>query len=138
MRPEGPARAGPALTLPGAREAEGSRLETLSDAVARLTRAGYADSFQALNGTLVSLSDGRSHAPEGLCVAEIVRFEGESDSGDSAVLFALSSHDGCTRGTLVAGYGASSDAETASAMRRLDASHADGERARARRAPRRS
>jgi hypothetical protein len=62
-------------------------------------------------------------------VREIVRFEGESDPGDSAVLFALCSRDGVTHGTFVAGYGATTDAETAAVMARLDASHSENSRA---------
>ncbi len=118
--------------LEGVSSSDG-RLETMSDAIARLARIGYGDSFQARGGALYALSNAQSHAPEDLCVREIVRFEGESDPGDSAVLFALRSRDGGTRGTLVAGYGTSSDPETAAVVARLDAQHAPETRARERR-----
>jgi hypothetical protein len=98
-----------------------SPLETLTDAIARCVRAGFGDSFQARHGELFALTGGRLLAPEELRVREIVRFEGESDPGDSALLFALSSRDGATRGTFVAGYGASVDAETTAVIERLDA-----------------
>jgi hypothetical protein len=103
-----------------------ARLETLSEAIERLARWGFRDSFQARGGSLFALTAAHLHAPEELCVREVVRFEGESDPGDGAVLFALCSRDGSTRGTLVAGYGTTVDAETASAMERLDATHATG------------
>jgi hypothetical protein len=101
--------------------ASANHLETLTEAVARCVRAGFGDSFQARRGALFALTGGRLLAPEELCVREIVRFEGESDPGDAALLFALCSRDGATRGTFVAGYGATADAETASAIERLDA-----------------
>lgn len=106
---------------PSAQAPHEPQLETLTDALARCVRAGFGDSFQARHGELFALTGGRRLAPEALRVREIVRFEGESDPGDAAVLFALSSADGAIRGTLVAGYGASADPETAAAIARLDA-----------------
>jgi hypothetical protein len=100
-------------------------LETLCEAIARLARAGFSDSFQAREGSLFALTAARLHAPEELRVREVVRFEGESDPGDAAVLFALGSRDGRALGTLVAGYGTTADPETALALARLDATHAD-------------
>jgi nucleotide-binding universal stress UspA family protein len=100
------------------------QLETLSDALARLERAGFRDSFHAHDGRLRREADARTYEPEELVVEEIVRFEGESDPADSALLFALSSHDGRARGTFVAGYGTTADEDSARVVRRLAARHA--------------
>ena len=65
------------------------RMETLSTAMNRLRSQGYIEDF-------IAAPDGELHcgACEGDCatnveVDEIVRFEGASDPGDSAILVAL-------------------------------------------------
>lgn len=95
-------------------------METLHEAVERLQRAGYVDALRAgQKGFLYSGRDGTKRAPEDLVIEETVRFEGESDPGDSAVLFALRSRDGGMRGTFVASFGIQTDADTATAIQRL-------------------
>jgi hypothetical protein len=95
-------------------------METLRCAVDRLERAGYAGALQARPDGFVEVETGRVFAPEALIVDEIVRFEGESDPGDEAVLFALRSPDGSVRATFVATYGPSADPVSAPLIRRLD------------------
>lgn len=116
----------PAPTPPSA------QLETLHEAIARLAGAGFRDSFQAVRGGLRALDAKQVIASEQLVVEEIVRFEGESDPGDAAVLFALRSHDGKIAGTFVASYGPATDAEAARVMQALEAAHAERTRARER------
>jgi hypothetical protein len=94
-------------------------METLSEAVDRLRSAGYRDSFQPDAGRLRALAAGRLFAPEELVVDEIIRFEGPTDPGDEAILFALRSDDGAVRGTYAAGYGAGVDPANAELVRRL-------------------
>lgn len=103
--------------------AENAGLETLTAAVDRLGRAGFQESFQVRERKLYSLDGRRLYEPGELIVGEIVRFEGESDPGDSTVLFALRSRDGSMRGTFVAGYGAAADPESAHVVSRLRAGH---------------
>ena len=58
--------------------------ETLSEAVDRLTAAGYEDSFRAEPEGLRAVAAGVLHRPESLVVEEIVRFEGISDPAAEA------------------------------------------------------
>jgi len=109
-----------------------AQLETLQEAIARLASAGFSDSFQAVRGGLRSLDSKQVIASEHLLVEEIVRFEGESDPGDAAVLFALRSHDGKLAGTFVSGYGPATDPEAARVMQALEAAHAERTRAKER------
>jgi hypothetical protein len=95
-------------------------METLRDAIARLERAGYMEALRAHPGGFREVGTGRIHPPESMIVDEIVRFEGESDPEDEAVLFALRSHDGSLRATFVATYGPTSDPISAPLIRRLD------------------
>jgi hypothetical protein len=99
---------------------EGTKpMETLSEAIARLDRAGYRDSFRALPDGLLATSAGRLFAPEDLRIDETVRFEGVSDPEDEAVVFAIRSQDGGVRGTFVTSFGTHTDPRDGEMMRRL-------------------
>lgn len=95
-------------------------METLSSALERLARAGFLDSFQPRSDGLLAIDAGRLYPPEQLTIHEVVRFEGESDPEDQAVLFALRSRDGAVRGTFVAPYGTAADPDSAEMMHRLE------------------
>ena len=94
-------------------------METLSDAVSRLQAIGYRDSFRAEASGLRALAARQVFAPEDLVVDDVVRFEGPTDPGDEAILFALRSKDGEVRGTFASGYGAGVDPATAELVVRL-------------------
>jgi hypothetical protein len=94
-------------------------METLNEAIARLEAAGFRDSFQPDGGRLRALAADCVFSPEELVVEETVRFEGESDPGDEAILFALRSRAGDVRGTFAASYGPGLDAASAEIVRRL-------------------
>ena len=87
--------------------------------MARLERAGFHDSFRPEGGRLWALAAERFFAPETLVVEAVVRFEGESDPDDQAILFALRSPTGDVRGTFAAGYGPLADPASAEVVRRL-------------------
>jgi hypothetical protein len=99
-------------------------METLRAAIARLEGAGYTEALRAHPGGFRELQTGRIHPPESMIVDEVVRFEGESDPEDEAVLFALRSQDGSLRATFVATYGPSADPVSAPLIRRLDGAKA--------------
>ncbi len=94
-------------------------METLSEAIARLEGLGFRDSFEAVDGQLRALGAARVFPPEALVVEAVVRFEGDSDPGEQAILFALRSPSGDVRGTFVAGYGVLTDPASAEIVRGL-------------------
>jgi hypothetical protein len=94
-------------------------METIREAMERLESAGYRDSFRAEGGRLWALAAERFFAPESLVIEEVVRFEGESDPGDMAILFALRSASGDVRGTFATSFGARADPESAEVLARL-------------------
>ena len=94
-------------------------METLSEAIARLEAAGFRDSFRADGARLWALAAQRFFAPDALVVEEVVRFEGESDPDEQAILFALRSPAGDVRGTFATPYGPLADATSADVVRRL-------------------
>jgi hypothetical protein len=95
------------------------QMETLSQAVERLTGAGYRDDFRAERGGLRAVATGCLHQPESLAIDELVRFEGASDPGDEAVLLALRCDLHGTKGTYVVAFGPSVDPLDAEMVRRL-------------------
>ena len=95
------------------------RMETLSQALERLARAGYRDGFRAEAGGLRALEDGRLFEPEALVCEAMERFEGESDPADQTILFALRTPDRSVAGTLVAQFGPGVDPAAAEVIRRL-------------------
>jgi hypothetical protein len=101
----------------------GDTMEPMREAIARLERAGFRDQFRARRDGFVEVESGRVHEPESLIVDEIVRFEGESDPADEAVLYALRSRDDQVRGTFLTTYGPIADPIGAKLIRRLDTRH---------------
>jgi hypothetical protein len=94
-------------------------METLSEAIARLEAAGYGDAFRPDQGRLWAEAARRFFAPESLVVEEVVRFEGESDPDDQAILFALRSPTGDVRGTFSTSYGVNVDPSSVEILRNL-------------------
>lgn len=65
-------------------------METLTDAMTRLRAAGYTLDLQATeSGRVRCAACGTEHDPATMTIDEIVRFEGESDPGDEAILVAM-------------------------------------------------
>lgn len=93
--------------------------ETLSQAVERLTRAGYASAFRAEAGGLRDMDSGELLDPDALAVDEVVRCEGVTNPDDEAVVFALRSRDGGRRGTYAVAYGPATEPEDGEMVRRL-------------------
>lgn len=96
-------------------------METLTGAMRRLRDEGYTADFTALaDGSLCCGSCGSSCDPSGSAVEQVVRFEGSSDPGDSAILVAV--RCSCGRaGLFSAAYGVDVAPEDARALRRLAA-----------------
>jgi hypothetical protein len=94
-------------------------METLSQAVDRLTAAGYRDDFRAEAGGLRARGTGCVHEPEALVIEEALRFEGESDPQDESLLFALRCPTHDVRGTYVVAYGPGIGALDGEMVRRL-------------------
>jgi hypothetical protein len=94
-------------------------METLSEAVERLSAAGYREDFRAERGGLRAVGTGCMHEPEALVIEEVLRFEGASDPQDESMLFALhcTIHD--LRGTYAVAYGPAMDPADGEMVRRL-------------------
>jgi len=94
-------------------------LETLSEAQRRLAEAGFVADLTVAGKFLRDSSSDRDYEPATLKVTELVRFEGTSDPGDEAVLFAIATREGAPVGTFTTPFGPNASAEQAEIMRHL-------------------
>ena len=95
--------------------------ESFSSALQRLDQRGFSHGLTAAGGRLHDLVTGESFLPESLTIDEVVRFEGDSDPDEQAVLFALRSPEGAALGTFSAVFGPSMSPEDGVVVRRLGA-----------------
>lgn len=83
---------------------------TLATVITKLTRKGYETQFKVMPEGLMSLSTDRVFEPHQVKIKHFYRFEGESNPADNSILYAIETNSG-EMGTLVDGYGVSSDHE---------------------------
>ena len=93
--------------------------ERLSSAIQRLVGRGFVHGLRAEDGRIRDLATGESYDPEMLTIDEVVRFEGETDPDEQAVLFALRSPRGAPLGTYTAVFGPCVPPEDGEVVRRL-------------------
>ena len=94
-------------------------METLVDAMARLRAAGHTEDFSATpDGELACGGCGSVHEPETMHVDEIVRFEGDSNPDDEAILVALTCSCG-VGGLYTAAFGPDASRADVAALTRL-------------------
>jgi hypothetical protein len=94
-------------------------LESLSHAIERLARRGFTQGLRVEEGRLLDPTTGQVYEPELLAVDEMVRFEGDSDPDEQAVLFALRSPGGRPLGILASAFGAGLSLDEGEVIRRL-------------------
>lgn len=94
-------------------------LETMTEALERLAAEGYTASFSAERGGIRCSGCASWHAADEVQIEEIVRFEGQSDPADEAVVFALACGECGIKGTMVAAYGPDMDPDDAELVLKL-------------------
>ena len=91
----------------------------MSEAIRRLRAAGYVIDFSAVAGAKLRCGEcGELVAADAVTIDEIVRFEGESNPDDEAILLAITSPCG-HRGQLSAAYGTAMTPEEVDVLRAL-------------------
>ncbi|MFA6277201.1 MAG: phosphoribosylpyrophosphate synthetase [Pedobacter sp.] len=80
--------------------------DTLTAAVADLEKRGYEYDFTLAQDCIECKSLDLQLMPEEFEIDEFYRFEGMTDPGDSAVIYAISSPVGNLKGVLIDAYGA--------------------------------
>ena len=79
-------------------------MKTLSQCMRALQRRGFTVDFRVDQKKLKSPEGDKKYNPEEVSIVDFYRFEGESDPGDSAVLYAIETNDG-VKGTLSDAFG---------------------------------
>ena len=89
---------------------------TVTEAIEKLHQQGYTLDF-ALNGHKFITGD-KEYSAEDFEIADLYRYEGQSDPADEATVYALVSKSGL-KGLLVTGYGISSDSSSEETLKHL-------------------
>lgn len=89
---------------------------TVTDAINQLRAKGFTLDFN-LEKNRVKVGEHEFTADE-IEIVDLYRYEGASDPGDEATVYALASKSGL-KGILVTGYGASSDAASEEILKQL-------------------
>lgn len=89
---------------------------TVSEALNKLKQKGYTVDFSIKGNKLVS-GDETFNADD-FDIEDVYRYEGNSDPGDEATVYAIKSTSG-VKGTLVTGYGASAEDASPEILKKL-------------------
>ena len=100
---------------------------TLSEAINGLVTLGYTHDFNIQDECIVCHSANIVLSPDDFQIDKVYRFEGYSDPEYQSILYAISSPTFGVKGTLVNGYGISSDETTSKLIAKLKTHHEPGE-----------
>ena len=84
------------------------QLKSMTECVEKMSSKGYSNNFRATDEGLVCNETEELFKPEQVKIPNFFRFEGMSDPNDNSILYAIETDNGL-KGTLVDGYGASSN-----------------------------
>lgn len=92
---------------------------TLSETINGLIKVGYNHDFNIKEDCLVCNQIDSTLSPHDFQIDKVYRFEGESNPDDQSILYAISSSKFNVKGTLINGYGISSDSATEKIIEKL-------------------
>jgi hypothetical protein len=92
---------------------------TLSETINGLVKLGYTYDFNIKDECIVCQGTNLALSPDDLQIDHIYRFEGDSDPEYQSILYAISATKLDMKGTLVNGYGTSSDEATRKVIEKL-------------------
>ncbi|MBC7865674.1 MAG: hypothetical protein IAF38_22050 [Bacteroidia bacterium] len=101
-------------------ESENEDLKTLSACVESLKKKGFTENFMVNEEGIHSLDDSvRVFNPHQVKIVNFFRFEGDSDPGDSSILYAIETDNGL-KGVLTDSYGPYSDPNVAAFITKVE------------------
>ena len=89
---------------------------TITEAIEKLHQQGYALDFDLKGDKLIA--EDKEYPAKDFEIADLYRYEGQSDPADEATVYALVSEAGL-KGLLVSGYGVSSDSSSDETIKHL-------------------
>jgi len=93
-------------------------METVSEALERLVKVGYTESFAAKAQGQIQDSTHRIYDAGEFTVEQVARFEGTTDLEDESAIFALK-HSSGVKGTLLVAFGPQMPTEELEVVERL-------------------
>ncbi len=99
---------------------------TLSETINGLVKLGYTYDFNIKDEGIECHRTNITLSPEDFQIDHVYRFEGDTDPEYQSILYAISSAKFNVKGTLVNGYGISSDETATKLIAKLNASHDQG------------
>lgn len=93
-------------------------METVSEALVRLVKSGYAESFAAKEEGQIQDSAHHTYDAYEFTVEQVARFEGTTDLEDESAIFALRHRSGL-KGTLLVAFGPQMPTEEMEVVERL-------------------
>lgn len=87
---------------------EKTDLKSLASCMKMLKEQGFTEEYLVKANLLRSLDSAEGYTSDHVKIVNFYRFEGESDPGDNAILYALETNDG-KKGLLIDAYGTYSD-----------------------------
>ncbi len=94
-------------------------MSPMVDVLNRLNKEGYTAQFKATQGGLCSMRTQHTFKPSDIDIKHFYRFEGESDPGDTSIVYAIETESG-ERGTLIDSYGAYADPMVAKFIKQVE------------------
>ena len=94
-------------------------MTTMVSSLNSFIEKGYTEDYKAYHTGLKALKSGNIYQPEDVKVIDFHRFEGSSDPGDEAILYAIETTDG-GKGTLVDAFGPESDTKVTAFMQQVE------------------
>lgn len=98
---------------------------TVSEAINKFRQQGFTIDFNLEENCFTCEGNTNKYNTEDFEIVDVYRYEGDSDPGDEAVVYAIQSNSGL-KGILVAGYGASSDPGISNMLEKLHYKNTDG------------
>ena len=93
---------------------------SMVDALEDLKKRGFTLDFNLANGVLHNSEQNINLEPDDFEIAELYRFEGMTDPGDSSILYAINSDKYHIKGVFVNGYGVYSDDVSEDLLKKLN------------------
>lgn len=93
--------------------------DTVSQAVADLKKRGYTVDFNIAFDKLICSDNRYCFEPSQFEITEVHRFEGNTDPGDEAAVYAVESRSGNIKGVLTTAFGTYADAISPDLLKKL-------------------
>jgi hypothetical protein len=94
--------------------------QTMVEALNDLKERGYTLDFNLAKGVLHNPAKNITLQPKDFEIAELYRFEGDSDPGDNSILYAIKSDKYDAKGVFVNAYGVYSDDVSEELLKKLN------------------